>query len=58
MADHFDPTLLQQLCEQASKETDTQKLLELTKQIGDLLDKKQSARTGEKEIKQTNRRSA
>ncbi len=40
MADQYDPALLQRLCEQASKETDSARLLDLTRQISELLDRK------------------
>jgi hypothetical protein len=42
MADHFDPDPLRTLCEQASKESDSQKLLELTGKIAQLLEQKAS----------------
>jgi hypothetical protein len=45
MASRYDPALLQKLCEQASKETDTEKLLELTRKISEELDKKPPAGT-------------
>ena len=43
MPGKFDPALLQQLCEQASKEMDPEKLLRLTKQINQLLELKEQA---------------
>ena len=43
MCEKHDPGLLNQLCEQASKETDGEKLLTLIKKISEELDKKHPA---------------
>lgn len=54
MPGHFDPALLQLLCERASKEMDPEKLLRLTRQINELLDlKEQATKAG-----QSNKKSA
>jgi len=53
MADRFDPALLQQLCEQASKEMDPEKLLRLTKRINELLELKERAAKPDPEKKKS-----
>jgi hypothetical protein len=40
VAEQYDPDLLAKLCDAASKETDTTKLLDLTRRITELLDSK------------------
>lgn len=40
MAPEYDAALLQRLCDEAGRETDPARVLELTQQITDLLDRK------------------
>jgi hypothetical protein len=40
MSEKYDPARLHKLCEQASKETDSDKLLKLIREISEELDKK------------------
>jgi len=47
MPDQPDPELLQRLCEMASKETNTEKLLDLTRQINEFFEKKNAASSSE-----------
>jgi len=51
MVEQDDPNLLQELCEQASREKDSEKLLSLTQQICQILDKKRSQHRGERSKK-------
>jgi len=51
MPEHTDPALVKRLCEQASKENNAERLLELVKRITDELDK-------ESEAKRASRKSA
>ena len=41
MNEHYDPALLEQLCEQARKEMDPEKLVVLVKRINAVLDDKE-----------------
>jgi hypothetical protein len=43
MKEQYDPALLEQLCEQARKEMDPQKLVALVKRINALLDEKEKS---------------
>ena len=44
MSDSYDPTILHDLCRQASQESDSAKLIELVKKINELLDHKRATR--------------
>lgn len=53
MTERYDPALLQQLCEQASKEMDPDKLLRLTKRINQLLESREQAAKNEQSKKKS-----
>jgi len=53
MSESHDPAILQKLCELASKETNSEKLLELTRKISEELDKKHQPATLTDQIKKT-----